>query len=369
MTWTSRPPPRVGSRLSPPDDGIQASLRPRGWLANRWQSVLDAFPKKHQGRLGNGRGYARSGRVRDLWFSPGLANAEVWDTDKHLVSVRVRVLEERVWDRVAKLLTEDLRLVGRMLEGDLPEELLVRLDKLGVHLMPTPDDLGGDCDCGDFLLPCEHMAAVHHLLADALDGDPFLLPTLRGRTRDQLLARLRAAWDDDRPLHPPPDPTEEEPPEGDWLTSPGGMPRLSFRIRPGKSAGLGLRSLGPAPGGGDLDKALLPLYEAGAEAAARIAFGEEGPRPTRIQFKKRSAESSAADPANAEGDVPPAPGTQELTERLVDTLADLESAKSGELAKKLGLDPIEVRNELLALEKLGIVFRTGKTRGTRWWLG
>jgi predicted ArsR family transcriptional regulator len=60
---------------------------------------------------------------------------------------------------------------------------------------------------------------------------------------------------------------------------------------------------------------------------------------------------------------------QSLTEQVVDLLATMESAKSRELADQLGLTNIQVRNELLDLEKLGIVYRTGRTRGTRWWLG
>ena len=51
-------------------------------------------------------------------------------------------------------------------------------------------------------MPCSHMAAVHNVLADALSGDPFLLLTLRGRNRDQLLAQLRKSWGDTAPLMP-----------------------------------------------------------------------------------------------------------------------------------------------------------------------
>ena len=46
-----------------------------------------------------------------------------------------------------------------------------------------------------------------------------------------------------------------------------------------------------------------------------------------------------------------------------------ECAKSKELADRVKADILEVRQELLELEKLGIVYRTGQTRGTRWWLG
>ena len=58
-----------------------------------------------------------------------------------------------------------------------------------------------------------------------------------------------------------------------------------------------------------------------------------------------------------------------LTEKLVDLLAEMKSAKSSELAGRLDVDKRAVRNELIALEKLGIVYRTGATRGTRWHLG
>jgi len=58
-----------------------------------------------------------------------------------------------------------------------------------------------------------------------------------------------------------------------------------------------------------------------------------------------------------------------LTEILVDELAQVQCAKSRDLARRLNLPMAAVRNELLELEEMGVVVRTGKTRGTRWWLG
>ena len=64
------------------------------------------------------------------------------------------------------------------------------------------------------------------------------------------------------------------------------------------------------------------------------------------------------------------PSGEDLTEAIVDHLAEIDTgAKSKDLAGILGLTLQEVRAELLELEKLGIVYRTGQTRGTRWWLG
>ena len=47
----------------------------------------------------------------------------------------------------------------------------------------------------------------------------------------------------------------------------------------------------------------------------------------------------------------------------------MEPAKSADLAARLGMPRAEILSELIELETLGIVYRTGKTRGTRWWLG
>ena len=53
----------------------------------------------------------------------------------------------------------------------------------------------------------------------------------------------------------------------------------------------------------------------------------------------------------------------------MDLLAELESAKSKTLSERLDAPMLQIRQELLELEKLGIVYRTGQTRGTTWWLG
>lgn len=387
MSW-DEPGRSRGPRLAPPEDGIVASSRPRGWLGQRWEALLDAYPDKAQTRIARGRGHARNGRVRDLWFAPGAVGAEVWDTATHRVSVRVEVLPDEAWDRVIEALSQDLRHLAALLEGELPQAVLERSD---VPLVPRLEEVGCDCDCGDWVIPCEHAAAVHHLLADALDGDPFLLPTLRGRDRNQVLARLRG-----RGGHPGggeshtagsepvllaadsgglsaysgaagtlPATQEGSPLTGGWFDAPGGVPQLRFQVKRPATSALGLRALGAPPGGEELVKALAPLYESGAEAALQLALDDDAPAPKR-RWRATLREQGMQEDGMSKVEQP---RTGSLTEALVDTLAEMESAKSRELADRLGLSSVEVRNELLDLEKLGIVYRTGKTRGTRWWLG
>lgn len=58
-----------------------------------------------------------------------------------------------------------------------------------------------------------------------------------------------------------------------------------------------------------------------------------------------------------------------LVEKIVRYLAEHPKCKSRDLASTIGVPYEVVRDALVELEGQGIVFRTGRTRGTRWWLG
>lgn len=353
------------SRLRPPDDGLSLSGRGAGWLLDRWEQMLTGFESTHGARLSQGRNLARTQRVRGLWLSPGVASAQVIAEDAFNVSLRFRVFTDREWRRVLDRLLGDLTLLGALLDGRLEQAFVDSLAQDGLHLLPRVEDLDGDCDCEDYMLPCAHMAAVHHIVAAALDGQPNLLFTLRGRPPAQWLAEIRRAWGDAREPSLPP--WDELPPPADkdgWSRSPTPLPEPDFRFKPAEHVGVGLRALGPAPGDIDLLQALGSLYEAGANAALEMALTDDTETErddTRVRAFKQQVQRPEAANAGASR-----PG---LTKAIVDLLAQQECVRSKDLASELDLDIVEVRNELLELEKLGIVYRTGQTRGTRWWLG
>ena len=86
----------AGGRLRAPDDGIVASARPRHWLGVRWLELFKNLRTSHHTQLARGRTLARAGRVRDLWFAPGIAHAEVVTNKQTFqVSIRVRVYEDK----------------------------------------------------------------------------------------------------------------------------------------------------------------------------------------------------------------------------------------------------------------------------------
>lgn len=367
------------SRLRAPEHGIVSSQRPRGKLGRRWMALVEERGGEYADRIARGRSWARGGRVRDLWFAPGIANAEVMGAEgPHQVSIRVTDFDQPGWDLALGVLGRDLRHIAALMEGELPDSLLDAFAEEGLSMLPAANELDVRCTCDDFATPCAHAAAVHHVLADALDGEPFLLLTLRGRPREQVLAGLRRLWGDPGPIRELGRSSDDEPGDGDWLRSPEPLPPMAFSFTK-VGAVPGLRELGSPPGEGDLERALAPLYDAGAEAALELAL-REVTEPTerrprmRIQVRPQEnempiTEDASAPRKNAPQDVHGAQDGATLAERLVDALAHMENARSKELADKLEVSLAEVRQELLELEKMGIVYRTGQTRGTRWWLG
>ncbi len=355
----------------PPSDGIRASQRPGGWLARHWRASLKPLELTHGPIVSRGRTMARGGRVRNLWFSPGMAGADVVDRNEVAVTIRFRPLEDEEWDLVHKTLLGRLDFIAALMEGELPRELLSALDEQGLKLLPSwrrtwgrgahiTRDVDCDCDCDDaWRMPCPHAAAVYALVADALDGDPFLLLTLRGRSRPQLLAHLRAGWGDDEPLVTGgPDGEEAPPTQGsDWFASPVPLPPPRFSFSTPETQAAGLRALGPPPGGdNDLFRALLPIYEAGAKAASELVYDEDPasppPTPTPAPLRRVAAPR----------------GEKRFTEKLVELLERMAGARTTDLAEHLGVPVSTVRRELIELEEAGLVAREGRTRGTRWQL-
>ena len=293
MTWTASfmPEPRAGGPLpQPPEDGILAAAHAPGRLGLRWARLMEAMPTEARDRVARGRNHARRGRVRALEVGPGAATAEVIAEVEARPVLRVRAFHRHEWDVVLTVLRAELDLLAGLLEGELPDRLLERLEAEGVQLLPGRKDVGFDCDCGDFVMPCAHAAAVGHLLGDVIDGDPFQLLALRGRTRDQIIADLREGWGD-QAMYVGEARDEDPPSDLDWLSSPGGVPDFACSIAGGGLAAAGgglaasgLRALGPVPGAADLVPALAPLYEAGGRAALAVieaAQGDPGPRRGR----------------------------------------------------------------------------------------
>jgi uncharacterized Zn finger protein len=179
-----------------PAHGIKAQTQ-RGkfgqtWWAGRWIAALEQLVDP--GRLSRGRSYARSGQVVKLDVGPGRVDARVQGSrpSPYTVTMRFRPLSDAEWERVIDAMSAEAIYAARLLSGEMPEDIEQAFAAAGAALFPAAGDLETDCTCPDWSNPCKHVAAVHYLLGERFDADPFLMFELRGRSKDDIVAALRA---------------------------------------------------------------------------------------------------------------------------------------------------------------------------------
>ncbi|MGH7910680.1 MAG: SWIM zinc finger family protein [Candidatus Dormibacteraceae bacterium] len=278
--------------MSTPPRGRRRRARPIGesWWSQRFLDVLETFDSGF--RVERGREYARRGRVRNLGVEAGELRALVQGSRRMPYSVRVTypVVPPADWARAERAMAAQALFAARLLAGELPHEADDLFRSCGVSLFPDQDTLfRSSCTCPDDVNPCKHVAALFYAFADALDRDPFLLFRWRGRTRERLIADLRALRAGEQPPLAP-----EEAPAGS-RGGPGAERRATFwdqevdleaiPIHPVATdvPDAMLRQLGPTGvrlQDQDLVVRLRPLYAAIVEEALRRSVGE-GAAPVR----------------------------------------------------------------------------------------
>ena len=166
----------------------------RTWWGRAWLEALEQRARLDPNRLPRGRDYARSGAVGELILAPGEARARVQGrkTEPYEVRIRVRRFTDAEWDRVLTAISARLGHAAALLDGELPPQIAEDAAGAGLDLLPGGGEIGPRCSCPDDADPCKHSAAACYLVTDVLDADPFVLLLLRGRTRDQVLAGVRA---------------------------------------------------------------------------------------------------------------------------------------------------------------------------------
>src|SRR5215207_5572155 len=180
-----------------PKEGIQSRSQ-RGafaanWWAKRWLAVLESYGIGS--RLQRGRSYARGGQVVSIAVLSGLVNAKVQGSrpQPYRITIEVKTLSDAEWERVLDAVSEQAIFAAQLLDGEMPQEIETTFETAKVSLFPKdPRDVLTDCSCPDYANPCKHIAAVYYLLGEQFDLDPFLIFSLRGRTKEQVIEALRA---------------------------------------------------------------------------------------------------------------------------------------------------------------------------------
>jgi uncharacterized Zn finger protein len=269
------------------DEGIKARSQ-RGqfgqsWWATRWIKALERL--LDTGRLSRGRSYARRGQVLSIEEKKGRIEARVQGSRRtpYKISLTLTPLTDGQWASVIEHLAEQALFTAQLLAGEMPAEIDQVFKTAGVSLFPEKSkDLQTQCSCPDYANPCKHVAAVHFILGEQFDEDPFLLFRLRGRTQEQVLAALRAQRAEGD-LDNEADEVDDEP-----RTVPLPLDAAAFWAAPEPLAGLSvvlkppatelplLKRLGqPAFMDDDLQRLLGPAYRAISRAALAAAFGGE----------------------------------------------------------------------------------------------
>jgi uncharacterized Zn finger protein len=269
------------SRPIQTDRGLKARSRrgdfAKNWWAQRWIGNLEQL--MDAGRLRRGRRYARQGQVLSLEECAGGVVAEVQGSRRkpYLVTIELEPLEDAGWERVIDVLAGRAHFAARLLTGEMPEDIEEAFSAAGASLFPERrGELRTACSCPDPARVCKHTAAVHYILGERFDEDPFLLFRLRGRAAEEVLPALRERHGETGEPIPEPavQPLEEEI-DRFWEAGPE-LDTIRISIKPPPVPLPALRRLGrPNFVTEDLPRLLSPAYEAVSRSALERALAEE----------------------------------------------------------------------------------------------
>jgi uncharacterized Zn finger protein len=276
---------RHGPRL--PSHGIRAQTRRgafgKSWWAGRWIAALERLV--NPARLARGRSYARKGQVVSLDISRDGVKAQVQGTraQPYAVKVTFKRLTDAEWERVIDAMSAEALYAARLLSGEMPEQIEDVFASVGTSLFPEDsNDMRTTCSCPDLANPCKHIAAVHYLIGERFDEDPFLMFLLRGRSQEEIVAALRARRaGPDGDAAPDSELTAEVDLASFW-TAPPQTEEVALHFALPESDALAVKRLGPPPFVRDqptFSSAMERVYQQIGEYALLLALGESDMPP------------------------------------------------------------------------------------------
>ena len=252
------------------------------WVGRRWSELVEQLiPVKE--RI-DGLDYARRGQTVSLELVSGGIDAKVQGRAARPYTTRWRmpVFEEGQWQRLIDAMATEALYAAKLLARELPEAADAMPGLGDLRLLPLPQEVQLECDCGRGGA-CKHAAAIGYLAAERLDKEPVKVFELRGMAIARLLERLaavrarktRSVAAHAEPLMPPAAPQTARPLEAcmDSFWRPGPQLAELQRMPPPQHAPHALlRRLGPSPlpGRFPLVGLLASVYDTVAEEAIRL---------------------------------------------------------------------------------------------------
>jgi uncharacterized Zn finger protein len=275
MSWYYDAKPTIET-----DDGIKAKSKRgafvKSWWATRWIKAMEQLMDR--GRLQRGRTYARKGQVLSLTEGTGEVIGKVQGSRKrpYTITIQIKPLSDKQWEQVIEALANRPIFMAQLLAGVMPQDIEEAFADVKLSLFPTSRDLAQECNCPDWADVCKHLAAVHYILAERFDEDPFLLFRLRGRTQDEIMAalgKLQGAGDTEEsaaPEYEPPPPLSDS--LTDFWTVGDEAAHLQPHIAPPDAPYPALARLGTPAFMAELERWLKPAYDAMSETAVSTAY-------------------------------------------------------------------------------------------------
>lgn len=133
-------------------------------------------------RFQRGAQHYQDGAVRDVELSVSSAFAKVYGTngDAHPMSIHVRPFPAGVWNRFFTLIVGHPEVCTQLSQGHLPHRVNSLMEELGVHLLPTAQEIELSCDCTEGENLCEHAYAFLLQITEEIDLNPLRLVLFRG---------------------------------------------------------------------------------------------------------------------------------------------------------------------------------------------
>lgn len=175
-------------------NGIKLQSKKIGstWWSRRWISLLDSFGWSN--RLQRGRNYARRGQVVNFRIKPGTVTAKVQGSASrpYTVTIELDTFSDKEWENALSEMGSQAMFIAKLLDGEIPDNIEEAFSRAKISLFPTDRrKIKTHCSCPDSANPCKHIAAVHYILAEEFDRDPFMIFNLRGRAKEQIITELR----------------------------------------------------------------------------------------------------------------------------------------------------------------------------------
>ena len=151
------------------------------WWGTQWLNSLSQID--YDNRLPRGRNYANKGSVAKIEIQHGNIHAKVRGSrpQPYTVKIEVPAMPESQVKALLDALALDPVVISKMLNRELDPAVLERAKMLKIDIFPARWlDLSMHCSCPDWAVPCKHLAAVIYLISREIDGNPFMVFSLKG---------------------------------------------------------------------------------------------------------------------------------------------------------------------------------------------